>query len=419
MTTIDIFLAILTALAAFGAGFASWYAYRQSQIVSQLQIEREQVTIERERLAIEREQATKEIRDQQQHILDEIQEFDKQFIRHVLEAAPHYPHQISPSSKFATPLNTKSLFEIRQSHFEPEKDLLAERMVDIVADEIESDQQLFMILVLDAGSTVAPMFQKLCFHPTFQFNKFNAERLKIVTNNLPGIADLVNFGRIGRRISAETLFRCRILKGETHSQYAASLGEETSKDLIDAIDKFRDDIQIKQAQAAIKVISVTTGNYVSLQEGILARDLNHLHVKGKMLTLSDEVYVLSPLGKFLPYSHGQVNELLNRNSEIKYRILEEWDQRANLKLVVTKRKHDYFPRLGPLNIHFARIQSELNEKFRNHIITIPFDPMENFAVRTHASMVDVERALRDYELPHRELRESLISKLKEDDSTSA
>lgn len=396
MTLTEIIQVVATVVAAIAAAVASIYAFRL------------------DKLRIQFERNAKNIQDQQKHVLQSVSEFGRQLMTQTLKIAPQiafspYP-QLLPS---VTP-SDMSLFDQRRAHFTPEKNLLAKEVVEILRKQIEEDEDLTIILILDAGSTVFPIFRQLCTHPTFQFDRTNARRLKIITNNLPGVSDLTTYGRIGERLVARTLFRCRILSGYAHSEYEASLGDQTAVDLRSAIDEYKSAIQTSRSDT-IKTVSVTTGNYVSLTEGILARHRNHVETKSTMLDVGDDVYILAPLGKLLLFSGKEVNDLLELSAEESYANLPNWSERSkDVKIVVTTRKPDYFTKLRPftLNSYFARVQGEVYEQFKgDRLIPIQFDPMDDIRVRTQASILGIERALREHELPHQNLRERLILKL--------
>jgi len=340
-------------------------------------------------------------------------EFSTALMNQTLKIAPQfaftpYPQLLPHSASFEI-----SLFERRRSRFTPEKDLLADLVVKKVSDLIEKDEELLIILILDAGSTVFPIFKRLCIHPSFQFDRTKARRLKIITNNLPGVSDLIRYGRIGDPTIARTLFQCRVLTGFADSQYEACLSNETASDLRKAVDESRHAIKDTES-TKVRVVSVTTGNYISISDGILGRDRNHVATKSTMLDVADEMYVLAPLGKLLPYSSSEINEFLEVSDEAGYSTLTNWSEKSQaLRMVVTARGADYFPQLRPivLNTYFGYIQRQVDDRYKDQVITIPFDPRDDVRVRAIASVTGLERALREYELPTQELREKLIYKL--------
>lgn len=402
MTTAQIVQTALTLLAAAVAAVASFYAARMYKA----------------RTAFEAQ--AKEIQAQQKQVLQQMSEFGTQLMTQTLRVAPQFA--VSPYPQLLPIVSPAdlSLFDRRRSHFAPEKELLAgqtvERIRRLVDAEAGGDEQMTVILILDAGSTVFPIFRQLCQHPAFQFNRENASRLKIITNNLPGVAELIQYGRIGDPVRARTLFKCRILVGYAHSQYEASLSSQTAADLRRAVEEFQKESEASRSSGRVKVVSVTTGNYVSTPEGILARDPNHVATKSTMLDVADESYVLAPLGKLLPYACEEINELLEYAGKTeRYATLPNWPQKGReLTMVITTRELNYFRRIDPscLGIHLGRVQAEIREGFdAGHLREIPFDPMNDVRVRTQASVMGMERALCEYEFPHANLREGLVKKL--------
>jgi len=396
MNLFNILIAIAAIVAPLAAALASYYTFKLNKV------------------RIQFEENAKNIQHKQNILLQNVNDFSQQLMTQTLKVTPQYaflPYQhtfpqITPSDI--------SLFDLRRSHFTPEKEILTQKIVEILRSEILKDETLNIILILDAGSTVFPIFRQLCTHPTFQFDRKNASRLKIITNNLPGVSELTKYGRIGERKVARTLFRCRILSGYAHSEYEASLGPQTSSDLRSAIEELRQS-NLEPKENNIKIVSVTTGNYVSLVDGILARHKHHIDIKSAMLAEADTTYVLAPLGKFLPYSLDEINNLLDLENEEKYDSLKTWKQYVNrVYMVITTRKPEYFRQLEPveLNAYFASIQKQIFDLFEEEfLITIPFDPMDDIRVRTQASILGPERTLREHELPHQDLRTNLINKL--------
>jgi hypothetical protein len=138
--------------------------------------------------------------------------------------------------------------------------------------------------------------------------------------------------------------------------------------------------------------------------------------KSAMLDVGEDVYVLAPLGKLLPYSCDEINELLGYSgSQEGYATLTNWPDKAKgLIMVVTIREPEYFRQLRPstLGIHLGRVQAEIHDKFnKERLRAILFNPMDDVQVRTQASIMGIERALCEYEFPHANLRESLVKKL--------
>ncbi len=362
---------------------------------------------------LETEADSKTIREGQKQVLEDMSVFSKSLMERISSVGPQFVvipnHQPSGSAISAD----VSLFDRRSSHFTSEKELLAKEVVIRIADLIEKNKNLFVILVLDAGSTIYPIFRQLCIHPYFQFDGKNAGRLKIITNNLRGVSDLIRYGRIGDFMVARTLFQCRILSGFANSQYEASLNDKTEKDLFVAKEEFETAIRAENPSAEISTMSIMTGNYISITAGILARDEDHLNTKSAMLEVAEKTYVLAPLGKLLPYSCSEINDLLEIGAGARYGTLPKWsDNLAKVTMVTTVRPDEYFPHFNPLtlNLYFAHIQREIGGHYKDSI-SITFDPMSDPHVKAIASITGLERAIREYELPHQNLRAKLIAKL--------
>lgn len=212
MTIIQIITAIFAAISGTAAAFAYYYTYKQAKV------------------RIEFEKQAREIQEKQKQLLQEASDFKEKLIAATLQVAPQltasYNFQNLPSLR----LEESSLFDRRRTHFAPEKDKLGETIVERISRQVEEDSTLTIILILDAGSTVFPIFQRLCISSIFQFDRSKADRLKIITNNLPGVSQLTKYGRVGDHRNAQTLFQCRILSGLAHSPYEASLSNQTATD---------------------------------------------------------------------------------------------------------------------------------------------------------------------------------------------
>jgi len=362
------------------------------------------------------EAETDSIREEQRRILCEMEEFGRRFSQHGASLIPQLGY-MSGGPDDGNVINT-SLFDARRAHFSAEKEILAERVVEKVASLIDPDlspnrkaKSLGVILLLDSGSTVFPVFKKLCLHPSFRSERANAERLKLVTNNLPGVADLLRYGKTGRRRKARTIFDCRILSGFANSAYGASLHDRTAADLVTAIEEARTSLKNDHIDD-VEVIAVTTGNYVSVPDGVLARDPNHVRTKSTSLEHCDKAYVLAPLGKLMPFSCAELNRRLElKDGSEQYQRLEMWTtHKQKLTVLVTSRPPGYPCGIEPasLSTHLVRVQAEIKDAFgREQVEEILFDPHDDPTVRFQIAVMGAPRTLREYEFPHRDLRERL------------
>ncbi|MGB2983727.1 MAG: hypothetical protein WBC63_07710 [Candidatus Bipolaricaulia bacterium] len=366
------------------------------------------------------EAETDNIREEQRRILSEMEEFGRRFSQHGAALIPQFGY-MSRGPDDGDMVNT-SLFDARRAHFSQEKEILAERVVEKVASLIDPDlsssrkaKKLGVILFLDSGSTVFPVFKKLCLHPSFRSERANAQRLKLVTNNLPGVADLLRYGKTGRRRQARTIFDCRILSGFANSAYGASLNDGTAVDLETAIEEARASLAMNHV-GDVEVIAVTTGNYVSVPDGVLARDPNHVRTKSTSLEHCGKAYVLAPLGKLMPFSCAELNRRLElRDGSEQYQKLGAWTtHKQKLTVLVTVRPPGYPCGIEPasLSTHLVRVQAEIREAFgKEQIEEILFDPHDDPTVRFQIAVMGAPRTLREYEFPHRDLRERLCNEV--------
>jgi len=395
-TVLTVIASIAPVLATVAAAVASYYTF----------------TLNKQR--IEFEKSAKTIQDEQRKVLDQMSQFGSQVMTQTLKVTPQFA--FAPYSHLLPTVHPSdhSLFDRRRTHFSPEKEVLAEAAIEMIRKLVETKPSTTCALILDAGSTVFPIFRRLCLHPTFRFDRTNADRLKIITNNLPGVSELIRHGRMGDPISPTTLFECRVLRGFANSLYEASLSTRTSVDLTDAVNEFKESAGAN-SEVDCEIICVSTGNYISLPDGVLARDPNHQSVKDAMLKIAQHIYVLAPFGKLLQYNCQDINELLGySDASDGYAALPNWESvSANLTMFVTSRPHEYFAEIGPacLRNHFAAVQDRLRKDYENRLVECPFDPLDDISVRVQVSLIGEERALREYELPHRNMRESLLAKL--------
>jgi hypothetical protein len=125
------------------------------------------------------------------------------------------------------------------------------------------------------------------------------------------------------------------------------------------------------------------------------------------------MYVLAPMGKIVPFSGDQMNELMKDHGS-GYARLDDWSaKKENIKCLVTSRPRDYLVHHNfdppTLTMHFGQVMAEL-EKLPG-VDRTEFDPLDEIDVRVQASLVGNERALREYELPHKNFRECLKKRL--------
>ena len=381
------------------AAIAAYFSIKTSRL---------KVDVQAKQMKLQDEQ--REIQQRQRDALRDMEEFSSQFMTYALKLSPQAQASFHPMPGHLA--SRSSLFEVRRAHFGPEKEHLADAVVRKIQAKLIADEQLCIILILDGGSTVFPIFRKLCENPSFRFDKSLARRLSLITNNLPGVSDLTTFGRIGDKRSAKTLFRCRVLGGFADSSYEAALSEESAEELKGALKgvrkSFRDDCD------KVLILSATTGNYLSIPDGILTRNPQHEEIKREVINVADEVFILAPLGKVMPSSAEDVNRMMSLQGEARYGSEVAWSSfRDKLHVIATTRPDKYFGVIRPaaLGIYLGHAEESLRECFGDKLTEIVFDPMDSIRVKTEAAIVGKRRAFREYELPHRDLRESLLKKL--------
>ncbi|MFX0095139.1 MAG: hypothetical protein ACFFBD_25620 [Candidatus Hodarchaeota archaeon] len=413
----------------------------------------------------------------------------------------------------------KSVFESRKSHFKEEKQFLAEQVVNIIIDihlnvkeNIDSTNekqtstsasekkiQKKIILLLDSGSTLLPVFEKLCKHRIFKRFRGLRDNIIIITNNIEGIQFLLKNSIEGKK-GPKPPFKCIIPSGCVNSTYSAILasedlardekqrfievqqkgknkvyflreGEEsevkkklmtepskyhliesikaegvTSESIlkiIDDIENPRGEDSAPSCTAPLEIVAIVTGNYISSEDGILARGIEHRNLKAIMMDRAHTSYVLAPLGKLLPLDSDELTEKLRPQIEKKYHPV----QLPLLKkpsLMLTYRPLEYFShksanfedkdedrirKLAILMDYWSKILKEFHdsnlfwdcdliqkkeekttspqkiESAKDHRFSFEFNPFEanlNLAVRS-AFLPKLDTILR-YDFPHEEFR---------------
>lgn len=357
----------------------------------------------------------------QKQMLKEMSEFNTQLIAQTLQISPQFALKPYPQLIPDISPSKMSIFDLRCSHYTPEKELLAEQVVKNIIEQIDvglgGDNKFTIILILDAGTTVFNIFKELCEHPSFHYFQDNADRLFIITNNLPGVSELIKHRRYVKPGHPGTIFKCRVVSGIANAQYEASIGPDTAQDLINSVGEIKEEIRAKNKKK-VKVIGVVTGNYISLVDGLLSDDINHLETKKTIIEISDEVYVVAPLGKIVPFDCDKLNNMIKKSDpKLTYSPVPGWDIGSKeINLFVSIRSDDYFSNLEPptLRTYLGHVQSELLNRFdRTKLYTPLFQPLEDLHLNIRAAILTVTRALREYEFPHKAFRESLVEKINE------
>lgn len=247
-----------------------------------------------------------------------------------------------------------TIFGKRIEEYKEEKKFIADRFIPILWKRIRyliDKKKYHVYIFIDSGSTLFHLFRYIGRQITNSYDANedwikNRKMLTIITNNVPGITDLMRTARPhGMSPYSHVNTQCMLLPGETLPAYWAVTGKET----IEAIEEYAN--KAKQQRPAV-IISITTGNWIRVRRSApacpnpIAFGDGHVDVKNKLIEVSNEIYVLSPLGKIF-YNKPRKElieglELCKRDDERAAGPFEEvWidDQKAhNVKLVSTSRE---------------------------------------------------------------------------------
>jgi hypothetical protein len=166
-----------------------------------------------------------------------------------------------------------------------------------------------LILILDSGTTMASFFRT--FIGLLDRNP-SVKDVVVVTNNISAVECFLNACRTGGvkegAPALEERVTCLLLPGKALPEYGAVTGSLTTE-LLE---------RIRREHPNAICIGLTTGNWVRLSDSPpfspvpLARGEGHGEFKEALIRYSDEVYLLSPLGKiFANVSTVSINNAWN------------------------------------------------------------------------------------------------------------
>ena len=370
----------------------AYYAIRANVSVNKQRLEFEKRKFradeaERKKLATFRDQ-------EYQKLSQPAADLAEHLARHLRED-PHWARQALEAAKLIEYSDT--LFGERSQHFKEEKEELAKRFTPYLMERCKAligDGQRHVYLLIDSGTTLYPFF-RLIGMETAKCWQRGEEWLKyfhLATNNLPGLEELMRSGRRVQfdRYSKLAIEGCHLLPGVPMPVFSAVAGEETKK----AIRLLHDKASTREAPESPLFIGLLVGNWVRIRNRIprcpvpMARGVEHKEVKDTLVENSDEVYVVSPLGKiFIGQSNDAVNRALGFSpnpadpEKDRYDDVTIDDRKAQrVKLVSTCREESRI-----LHRHSFRLEDAL----------VPPD-------RTHSAMIDEENfaTAKIDELPH-------------------
>lgn len=317
---------------------------------------------------------------------------------HALEAAKLLPY-------------THTIFRERSQHFREEKQELAKQFVPYLLKRCEklAEDGRHVFLLIDAGTTLYAFFEVIGEETVKRFHRGDdwLKRFHLVTNNLPGIEQLIKTGRrvSGDRYSGLAIEDCHLLPGIPMPIFAAVAGEETNE----AIDNLKKRHQANQGVKQVTFIVLLVGNWVRIRKEAprcpvaMARGRDHLGVKRALVRAADEIFIVAPLGKIIVnHSRDQLNSALGyvagaRDPESEPYEDVEIDEKAQLvKLVSTKRAAEHL-----LQRHSNSVEDALTLGSK---ATLPSD--QEFA---NAAIEDIPHLLFEFgELPPKPFGEFMV-----------
>lgn len=308
--------------------------------------------------------------------------------------------QIARQIAVLTPFDKTSVFGMRYDHFFHEKQAIAKAFVDELEEHLRKRERVR--LLLDAGTTVFPVFKHLADRAQQLADSADkwTRRIRIITNNIPGVLVLLRDARESSGpLNAPLLFDVCVVGGQPSADYWALL----SKDPEQQIDEF---IAADESNQDVVTIGVTTGNYGGSDgRTLFVRGLQHMAFKQAMLKRADVLYSLMPLGKLLPKSADEVNEMLiagevNEDPESKYKDLrlKTIDEKRSIIVLTTERKQN-----DRMYRHYTVVQTDFERgKKKGERITMSYVPFDVSAICRGDP--EVEEAL---EMPHESHRAHL------------
>lgn len=329
--------------------------------------------------------------------------------------------------------SSPSLFGYRLEHFTEEKQLIARGFVSkiykLLKDNEKNKKFEDLILLLGSGSTIYCVF--LALNDLFRSVNLNDQKLLqkviIITNNLPGILYLSDNCRLGDSTDAEMIFTTHVLPGRAEGKYAAILGSSTASYIKNYIEKYKNS----------HIVGAITGNYISLKCGILIRGEYHDEVKEEIINNSNEIYVLSPLSKFSPFTFDEINSefiikddfisinltSIKKNKEYKKidcNIFEKQPLKS-FYIITSSSRRSYQSngnkglsdnKLGSLYSYFENISGYLRHNLK--VFEVEFNPLVDCEQIIYDSKMTSEfEAVLKYEFPHLEMRNWIRKRLQD------
>jgi hypothetical protein len=320
-----------------------------------------------------------------------------------------------------------SVFGERVFHFQEEKKFLAEFLVKLlerrIRPRVSTGEVDAVALIIDSGTTLYPFCESWAQQCVKNYPTADhwTRQVLVVTNNIPGVESLIEHGRSEEDRYADLALACKILPGKPLAVYSAIVG----KDTIEALRRLRnasadDLIPVKQARpgGSLKwfIIGLTTGNWIVVREGKiypLARGEGHLEFKQTLIEVSDEIYVVGPLGKiFLNCNVDDINDELGYDESKALKSMKPYREvptsgcEDKIRLVTTRREEGYLlqrhsDKLIALLDSMGGTEKEVGACYED--ITIPVHQLPHL-VPPFAMLPDSKYEQIEIEFPHRTTR---------------
>jgi TIR domain len=270
---------------------------------------------------------------------------------------------------------TNALFRERLSQFKEEKELLADKFGDYLLARLENycqNQDQKVLLFIGSGTTLFHFFKKIGGFAKNLKQQANRivwiDNLAIVTNNLEGAQSLIEEGETANEKVADAIIECVILPGTPSSTYGGTLAPSHSSqfhdvfqpvstpEVINAIAaraKARTESGALPEGTSVKIISLVAGNWVRIRQSVprialpLAREQAQYEITQTLIDVSDEVYLVTPLGKIFADHpkeevYGVLQSYINKRhpSQPLYREIEHLFDANKIRLMTTYRSED-------------------------------------------------------------------------------
>jgi len=246
-----------------------------------------------------------------------------------------------------------TLFGERLTYFQMEKRAIMQEFVPLLLERckkhIERNKKIY--LWVDSGTTLYYFMEALSYEIVQRVIrrgediwKPESELFHVITNNLAGVQIAMDVGRLDSSNKFTGLaYNCKLLPGNALPLYSAVTGEETNE----AVVNIRKKVSEKEKNALF--IGILVGNWVRIRKTApqcpipMARGIGHLKIKQVIVENSDEVFMLSPLGKILKNKGlDEINSIMCKNDPNPYEELtidsDYQSQDPNkIKLVTTSR----------------------------------------------------------------------------------